>query len=131
VPVRPASPPVLTGFDAALAALLLDFKRVYVELRAELRRIYAPAGAGSVPDCRMALGYVPVPGTTGTVYNDLGPGSIDGWLAGLGARELLDAAEPLRRRAPARARRRGRRAHPPRGRHARPPARARGSRGEP
>jgi DNA-binding response OmpR family regulator len=43
----------------------------------------------------MTLGYVPVPNLPTTMYNDLGPGSIDGWLADLGARELLEAEEAL------------------------------------
>jgi DNA-binding response OmpR family regulator len=42
----------------------------------------------------MTLGYVPVPGSP-SLFNDLGPGSVDGWLAGLGGRELLDEDEGL------------------------------------
>ena len=82
------------GFDAALAALLLDMKRLYVAKRPELRRIYTEPLAGSTAYCAMTLGYVPVPGSP-SLFNDLGPGSIDGWLAGLGARELLDEEEGL------------------------------------
>jgi hypothetical protein len=85
---------VAEGHDAALAAMLLDLKRVYVEMRPELRRIYTQVVPGSIEHCAMTLGYVPVPGTE-TMYNDLGPASIDGWLADLGARELLDTGEPL------------------------------------
>ena len=81
-------------FDAALAAMLLDLKRVYVAMRPALRRIYTQVIPGAITHCYMTLGYEPVPGTT-TWFNDLGPASIDGWLAGLGARELLDAGEPL------------------------------------
>jgi DNA-binding winged helix-turn-helix (wHTH) protein len=85
----------VTGFDAALAALLLDLKRVYVGLRPELRRIYTVTLEGSLPYCAMTLGYVAVPGSDDAWVNDLGPGSIDGWLTDLGARELLEAGEPL------------------------------------
>jgi hypothetical protein len=42
----------------------------------------------------MTLGYVHVPGSV-SMFNDLGPGSIDGWLASLGARELLDGEQAL------------------------------------
>jgi hypothetical protein len=84
-----------TGFDAALSALLLDAKRVYVGLRPELRRIYSLPIDGSLQHCAMTLGYVPVPGSEDLWVNDLGPASIDGWLADLGARELLEAGEPL------------------------------------
>jgi DNA-binding winged helix-turn-helix (wHTH) protein len=83
------------GFDAALAAMLLDGKRMYVAMRPALRRIYAHPVRGSVSHCAMTLGYVPVPTLPETMYNDLGPGSIDGWLADLGARELLEADEDL------------------------------------
>jgi hypothetical protein len=83
-----------TGFDAAFAALLLDMKRLYVAMRPELRRIYTEPLNGSTEYCAMTLGYVPVPGSP-SWFNDLGPGSIDGWLAGLGARELLDEDEAL------------------------------------
>jgi hypothetical protein len=85
---------VSEGFDAALAAMLLDLKRVYVGMRPELRRIYTQVVPGSISLCAMTLGYVTVPGTD-TMFNDLGPASIDGWLASLGARELLEVGEPL------------------------------------
>lgn len=83
-----------TGFDPAFAALLLDMKRMYVAMRPELRRIYTEPLNGSTEYCAMTLGYVPVPGSP-SWFNDLGPGSIDGWLAGLGARELIDEDEAL------------------------------------
>jgi hypothetical protein len=92
------------------AALLIDLKRAYFALRPDLRRTYAPAALlqGADGHCAMALGYVALPGEPGpladedrSVYNDLGPGSIDGWLADLAARELLveDEApvDPVRR----------------------------------
>lgn len=84
-----------TGFDAALAAILLDLKRVYVTMRPELRRIYTVTVGGTLTYCAMTLGYEEIPGAPDCWVNDLGPGSIDGWLAELGARELLEAGEPL------------------------------------
>jgi hypothetical protein len=86
---------IRSGFDGALAALLLDLKRLYVSLRPDLRRIYALEIPGIGRYCAMTLGYQPVPGLPDTAFNDLGPASIDGWLAGLGAREFLDEADPL------------------------------------
>jgi len=84
-----------TGFDAALAAILLDLKRVYVSMRPELRRIYTVTVGGTLTYCAMTLGYEEIPGAPDCWVNDLGPASIDGWLADLGARELLEAGEPL------------------------------------
>jgi hypothetical protein len=94
----------------AQAALLLDAKRSYVELRSELRRSYAPRPLldGADGACAMALGYVPLTGepddmTFGdrSLFNDFGPGSVDGWLADLAARELdveeEHAVDPVRR----------------------------------
>jgi hypothetical protein len=83
--------------STATAALLLDLKRTYFSMRPELRRAYAPEPllAGPDGDCALVLGYAPLPGEQGlgvterSLYNDFGPGSIDGWLADLAARELL------------------------------------------
>jgi hypothetical protein len=82
----------------ALAALILDLKRRYLEMRPRLRRIYslaadpaarlsqfAPLGFARLPDGAAAIG-----GTTyHALYNDFGPSSIDGWLTDLAAREML------------------------------------------
>jgi hypothetical protein len=82
----------------ALAALILDLKRRYLEMRPRLRRIYslaadpaavlaqlAPLGFARLPDGAAEIGGV----TYHTLYNDFGPSSIDGWLTDLAAREML------------------------------------------
>jgi DNA-binding winged helix-turn-helix (wHTH) protein len=82
---------------AALSALLLDATRVYMEMRPELRRVYARAAdlIGTDPSCAMVIGYLPLEGEPGTVCMDFGPASVEGWLAELGARQLLDDGEDL------------------------------------
>jgi hypothetical protein len=82
----------------AHAALVLDLKRRYLEMRPRLRRIYSLAAD---PDAALAqfapLGFARLPdgaadigGTTyHALYNDFGPSSIDGWLTDLAAREML------------------------------------------
>jgi len=79
------------------AALLLDIKHAYLAMRPGLRRTYAPLPLwyGANGTCATALGYVPLPGEPPelpaherTLFNDYGPGSIDGWLADLAAREV-------------------------------------------
>ena len=81
----------------ARAMLWLDVKRVYLELRPNLRRLYT-----QVPDVDRALtvlaplGFAALPGspvqigqdTYWTLVNDFGPGSIDGWLSEVVGREL-------------------------------------------
>jgi hypothetical protein len=88
--------------DSAMATLWLDVKRVYLELRPNLRRLYLP-----VPDVDRALtvlaplGFAALPGAPvqigqnahWTLLNDFGPGSIDGWLSEVVGRELA-ADEP-------------------------------------
>jgi DNA-binding response OmpR family regulator len=83
--------------DIAMAPLWLDIKRVYMELRPHLRRLY-----GAVPDVDRALaalaplGFAALPGAPvqigedahWTLVNDFGPGSIDGWLSEVVGREL-------------------------------------------
>jgi hypothetical protein len=76
----------------AVAALVLDVTRIYMEMRPELRRVYGReedliGGDGS---CAMAMGYLPLAGVAKTVCMDFGPASVDGWIAGLGARERLE-----------------------------------------
>jgi hypothetical protein len=82
----------------AHAALILDLKRRFLEMRPRLRRIYslaadpaaalsqfAPLGFARLPDGAAQIG-----GTTyHALYNDFGPSSIDGWLTDLAAREML------------------------------------------
>ena len=86
----------------ARAMLWLDVKRVYLELRPNLRRLYT-----QVPDVDRALaalaplGFAALPGPPvqigedahWTLVNDFGPGSIDGWLTEVVGREL-GADEP-------------------------------------
>jgi hypothetical protein len=88
--------------DSATARLWLDVKRVYLELRPHLRRLYL-----SVPDVDSALtalaplGFTALPGAPvqigddahWTLMNDFGPGSIDAWLREVVGRELA-ADEP-------------------------------------
>jgi hypothetical protein len=83
--------------DGATARLWLDVKRVYLELRPRLRRLYL-----TVPDVDSALtalaplGFVALPGgpvqigddAHWTLMNDFGPGSIDAWLREVVGREL-------------------------------------------
>jgi hypothetical protein len=81
----------------AQAALLLDLKRAFVAARPALRRSYVTAPLLAAADglCAQVLGYVPVPGQAPAtpyahrlLFNDYGPGSIDGWLTDLAAREV-------------------------------------------
>jgi hypothetical protein len=87
----------------AQAALWLDAKRVYMELRPDLRRAYVgvqrldligqvlePLGFAELPAPRPQLGD--------TAYHamvlEFGPGSVDGWLARLVAAELGMDTQP-------------------------------------
>ena len=76
------------------AALLLDITRTYMELRPQLRRVYAPAASfiGADETCSLVLGYLPLEGRPDSVCIDFGPASVDGWLDELGQRELHVAA---------------------------------------
>ena len=82
----------------AHAALILDLKRRYLEMRPRLRRIYTEAADSAAAMAQLApLGFARVPDGTAeiggatyhTLYNDFGPSSIDGWLTDLAAREML------------------------------------------
>jgi DNA-binding response OmpR family regulator len=82
----------------AHAALILDLKRRYLEMRPRLRRIYSQAADPAAALSQLApLGFALLPdgaaeigGTTyHAFYNDFGPSSIDGWLTDLAAREML------------------------------------------
>src|SRR5262250_1815362 len=82
----------------AHAALILDLKRRYLEMRPRLRRIYSQAADPAAALFQLApLGFTPLPDSAaeigGTTYhaicNDFGPSSIDGWLTDLAAREML------------------------------------------
>jgi hypothetical protein len=82
---------------AAVAALVLDVTRTYMELRPELRRVYGREEdlIGTDGSCAMAMGYLPLEGVAGTVCMDFGPASVDGWIAGLGARERLEKSDAV------------------------------------
>ena len=83
----------------------MDAKRVYMELRPALRRVYvAVSRLDAVAPRLEPLGFVALPRPPvvldGTAFHslslDFGPGSVDGWLAGLVTRELdLDGAPRL------------------------------------
>jgi hypothetical protein len=82
----------------AQAALILDLKRRYLEMRPRLRRIYSLAAdlpaalsqLGPLGFARLPDGAAEIGGTTcHALYNDFGPSSIDGWLTDLAAREML------------------------------------------
>jgi len=86
-----------TSEPAVMAAILLDLKRMYMELRPELRRIYTidwePITPGSAWD---RLGIGPMPGgpielggvLCYLIFLDFGPASVDGWLTRVVAKEL-------------------------------------------
>ncbi len=79
------------------AAGWLDIKRVYMELRPELRRLYTTVrDIATYAPIVTPLGFVAMPDAVqldGVTYHsallDFGPSSVDGWLAKLAARELL------------------------------------------
>lgn len=86
------------------AALVLDLKRMYMELRPELRRIYTVDREMVTPDSAWArLGFEPLPGAPleldGIAYHaavlDFGPASVDGWLARVVASELQIEADSI------------------------------------
>jgi hypothetical protein len=79
------------------AACWLDIKRVYMELRPNLRRVYLTVrDLLTYAPVAQELGFEPIDKAhlelDGVTYHsvvlDLGPGSVDGWLAGLAATEL-------------------------------------------
>jgi hypothetical protein len=88
-------------FDAAqpavLAAILLDLKRIYMELRPSLRRIYTVDREALEPGSTWTrVGFETLPGAPsrldGVAYYsnmlDFGPASVDGWLTRIIAAEL-------------------------------------------
>ena len=85
--------------SSSQAASWLDVKRTYMELRPNLRRIYTVVEDPAVYlPVVLRLGFRPLGEETGvadlgehrftSVVLDFGPGSVDGWLAGLVATEL-------------------------------------------
>lgn len=86
------------------AALWVDAKRAYMELRPRLRRMYtpfrhpevytpmlAPLGFTAIDEARTVVGDA----TYHSLVLDFGPGSVDGWLARLVAGELEIDDEPV------------------------------------
>lgn len=79
-----------------LAALMLDLKSMYLELRPELRRIYTVGLVGMAGTAWERLGFEALPGAPvkvdGVTYHvsllDFGPASVDGWLTRIIATEL-------------------------------------------
>lgn len=91
------------------AASWLDVKRTYMELRPQLRRIYVVVqDVATYWPIVEKLGFRPIGGADGgqeppvvggsacsSVVLDFGPGSVDGWLAGLVGAELGMEDSPL------------------------------------
>ena len=85
------------------AATWLDIKRVYMELRPELRRLYtAVRDIATYAPIVATLGFVALPeavqldeATYHSALLDFGPSSVDGWLAKLAANELLIESESI------------------------------------
>ena len=86
------------------AATWLDIKRIYMELRPNLRRIYTTVRDLATFGPMVApLGFEPLPGEPiefdGIAYHsaqlDFGPSSVDGWLSRLVASELLIEEDSL------------------------------------
>jgi hypothetical protein len=85
-----------TAAPLVMAALMLDLKRTYMELRPDLRRIYTADPVLVVGTPWEQLGFEPVPGGPVQVagedvypsFLDFGPASVDGWLTRVIAREL-------------------------------------------
>ena len=87
----------------AQGALWVDAKRVYMELRPGLRRVYTTIRDLPTYGPQLEpLGFRPLPGAPleldGAVHHslglDFGPGSVDGWLTGLVAGELGVESDP-------------------------------------
>ncbi len=79
------------------AAAWLDVKRIYMEMRPSLRRLYSTlVDVDPYAPALEGLGFVPLPGAgvelDGAVFNsallDFGPASVDGWLSWLVESEL-------------------------------------------
>ena len=86
-----------------LAAIMLDLKRMYLELRPELRRIYTVGLEPMAGTAWERLGFEALPGEPvridGVAYHlsllDFGPTSVDGWLTRIIATELLIEADTV------------------------------------
>ncbi|WP_435103529.1 winged helix-turn-helix domain-containing protein [Arhodomonas sp. AD133] len=87
----------------AQAALWLDLKRTYMEMRPELRRVYLTVcDLGPYAAVAEKLGIRPLPQRSvaldgrahATAALDFGEASVEGWLAGLAAAELGISGRP-------------------------------------
>ena len=105
-PVPPGQHVLLNRFDlvgadetaapGVMAALMLDLKRTYMELRPDLRRIYTADPVSVAETAWEQLGFEDVPGGPVEVagediypaFLDFGPASVDGWLTKVIGREL-------------------------------------------
>lgn len=80
------------------AACWLDIKRIYMEMRPLLRRVYLTVNDfspyGQVAQ-RLGFQALNIDKTHPCAMVDFGPASVDGWLAGLGAAELGIESEIL------------------------------------
>lgn len=85
----------------AVSACWLDVKRVYMQLRPRLRRIYSVVvDLPRLGPIFLPLGFAPAGDAVEIdgvryqpVWLDFGPGSVDGWLAGLIGTETTEPAE--------------------------------------
>jgi len=91
------------ALSATDAALTMDLKRAYVELRPKLRRLYcAVLDEGSLADFFRQAGFRQLPECTITADGrartslmlDFGPGSVDGWLSQLVAVSVAEERVP-------------------------------------
>ena len=91
-----------TSPSVASAALWLDIKRDYLELRPALRRVYiAATDVATLAPALAPLGFAPladdalvVDGVAVVILlNDMGPASVDGWLGDVVGRELQAAED--------------------------------------
>ncbi len=82
-------------------SLFQDLMRSYLALRPALRRVYTCAHDPALAASAEPLGFSPLdaePRLDGVPYrclcNDFGPGSVDGWLTRLAARDVLAGSAP-------------------------------------
>ena len=85
------------GLSPAQAACWLEFKRLYMEMRPNLRRVYCPVvDIATFAPIATQLGFVPIEeanvalggSTYYTAMLDFGPNSVDGWLSRVVGLEL-------------------------------------------
>jgi hypothetical protein len=98
------------GLSPVQAACWLDFKRLYMEMRPNLRRVYAPVvDIALFAPLVTPLGFVPIAeahvslggSTYYTAMLDFGPTSVDGWLSRVVGLELAAESRAQAPEAPA------------------------------